>query len=346
MMNLRKRAVVLFTAATMAAASLTGCGSFNNSDVVATVGDSTITAGAVNFYARWQQGAIEQSYGESMWSYEISSGTTYEDTVKEGIVDTFKQMCILEDHMAEYNVTLTAEEEAKIAETAKAFMDANSAEVNEKVSATEDVITEVLRLFTIGSKMSDAMTADVDTEVSDDEAAQKAMVYVAFPFTITNDDGSTTQLSESELELLKKEAENFQKEAKDAKDFSALAEENKYSPVKATFDSESTSPASELIKAADALKEGECTGVIETDSAYYVAKVTSLLDKDATETKKEQIVTERKNEAFTAIYEEWEKDVEFKLNDKVLAKIDFTKLGITFPEKATTDDTSEDTVAE
>lgn len=342
MKNLKKKAMVLVTAATMAVTSLAGCGSINNSDVVATVGDSKITAGVVNYYARWNQASMEAYYGGDLWGYEVAAGTTYEDTVKEGIVDTLKQMYILEDHMSEYNVTLTADEEAKIAETAKKIVDANDAETNKVISANEEVVSELLRLFTISNKMREAMVADVSTEVSDDEAAQKAMLYVSFPFSTTDESGNSKELTDDEKAALKIEAEQFAAGAKDAEDFEKYAEDAEYKATKLTFDSETTSPAEELITAADALNEGECTDVIATESGYYVAKVTSLFDEEATATEKENIVAGRKNDRFEEIYKEWEEAAEYDLNQKVLNKIDFVKVGVTFPSDDTTDTTTEE----
>ena len=55
----------------------------------------------------------------------------------------------------------------------------------------------------------------------------------------------------------------------------------------ATFDSESTSPDKDLIAAADALaNEGDVTDIIETENGIYIAKLTSLLDREATDSKK------------------------------------------------------------
>ncbi len=66
----------------------------------------------------------------------------------------------------------------------------------------------------------------------------------------------------------------------------------------ATFDSESTSPTADLVKAADALEEGDVTGIVESDNGIYVAKLTSNLDREATDAKKESIVEERKQEQY------------------------------------------------
>ena len=52
------------------------------------------------------------------------------------------------------------------------------------------------------------MTADVDTEVSDDEAAQKAMKYVFYSYTKDEND-STSTMSETEKTEVKKKATDF-----------------------------------------------------------------------------------------------------------------------------------------
>ena len=76
----------------------------------------------------------------------------------------------------------------------------------------------------------------------------------------------------------------------------------------------STSPNSDLIAAADALvNEGDVTEVIETDNGLYVAKLTSLLDREATDSKKASIVTERKQEKYDEVLKGWKEDTKIKV---------------------------------
>lgn len=96
-----------------------------------------------------------------------------------------------------------------------------------------------------------------------------------------------------------------------------------------TFDAESTSPNEELIKAADALEEGGITDLIETDSGCYVAKVTSLLDREATDARKDTIVQERKDELYNTTCERWRKETEITVHEDVWKKIDFKDLTVT-----------------
>ena len=65
MVRLAKRLAVLAVAGTLTATSLTGCGTINTDETVATVGDEKITLGVANFYARLQQAQYETYDGNN-----------------------------------------------------------------------------------------------------------------------------------------------------------------------------------------------------------------------------------------------------------------------------------------
>ena len=93
-----------------------------------------------------------------------------------------------------------------------------------------------------------------------------------------------------------------------------------------------------LIAAADALtNEGDVTDIIETENGIYIAKLTSLLDREATDSKKESIVSERKKEQYDSLLEQWKKDTKIKEEKKVWKKISFEKQGVTIKTSDTSD---------
>ncbi len=54
-----------------------------------------------------------------MWSSDLyNNGTTMEDNTKNSVIEMIENLYILQNHMADYNVTLTDDETAKIAEVA------------------------------------------------------------------------------------------------------------------------------------------------------------------------------------------------------------------------------------
>lgn len=335
-----KRAAV---AGVLAMSLLTGCGSVDNDDIVAKVGKDEITVGMANFYARMQQAQYETYYagamgttGEDMWEQEVDEkGTTYEESVKESLLTSLENLYLLKQHASEYEVIVTEEEQKKIQEAAVKFDEDNSLEGKEAVSGYKKYVEEFLRMATIQQKMDAPMKAGANEEVSDEEAAQKSMKYVYFPYSITDADGNTTDMTDEDKAELKKKVQEFADnlKASEAKDIDAAAAAGGDEVRSTTFDAESVSPDAGLVKAVDALTaEGEVTGVIESDYGLYVGKLTSFLDREATDQEKINIIEQRKQEQYDGLIETWRKETEIEENQKVWNKIDFKRLGVTIRE--------------
>ena len=358
MVHFGKKAAVLTAAGVLAATAVTGCsGSINTDAVVATVGDDEISLGVANFYARMTQGQYETYYasmmgttGDAMWTQEAGEDQTYEESVKDGLLENLENMYLISQHAADYEVSLAEEEEDAIAEAAAQFDEDNTDEAKEAVSGYRKDIEEFLRLATIQTKMDSKMREGVDEEVSDEEAAQKAMQYVFFSYTTTDDSGNTTELTDEEKESLKTDAQSLADRVNAGEDISTVAEELGQTAYDLTFDSESTSPNEDLIAAVDAFDtEGQVTDVIEADDGLYVGRLTSLLDRDATDQKKETIIEERRQEQYDSLLEEWRNDTDIQVDEKVWDKVDFEDTGVTIitseteEETATDEDSTEDT---
>ncbi len=198
-----KRILAAGVCATMTMGLLTGCSS-SIGKTVAKMGDAEITLGEAEFMLRYNQ-AKTQGYlgalfgeGSNVFQQDLTgSGQAYGVTMKESVMNDLKDMILMEQHMSDYNVELTDEEKAAIEETAKEFLAENSKDVLKALAATEETVTRVLTLYTIQSKMQTAIEADVDTEVSDDEAAQKSIQYVYFTIPETESEAEETTEAES-----------------------------------------------------------------------------------------------------------------------------------------------------
>lgn len=338
MLHSGKRAAVLTVAGLLAAGTLAGCsGSINTDAVVATVGDEDITLGVANFYARMTQGQYETYYagmmgmtGEVMWAQEVEEGKTYEQAVKESIMTELENLYIIAQHAADYEVSLTEDEQGAIREAATQFDERNSDETKEAVSGYRKDIEKYLELFTIQNKMESKMKEGVDEEVSDEEAAQKAMKYVYFSFSSTDDSGNTVDLTDEEKEALRDDAQTLADRVKDGEDMTEVAEEMGLTVNDLTFDEESTGPNEDLVAEVDGFtEEGETTGPIESDLGIYVGQLTSLLDRDATDQEKNNIVEERRQEQYDSLLEEWRDGVKIEVDEKAWDKIDFNETGVT-----------------
>ena len=339
---MKKRALILALAGIMAA-SLIGCGSRKDDAVVVKAGDEEITAGVANFYARYTQAQYETYFasylgGDDMWSRNASDGKTYEESIKKTLLDDLKNMALLEEHMKDYDVKLTKADKKAINDAAKEFDKANSQKKKDKVSGSKENVKRVMTLMAIEQKMRAAIVADANVKVTDEEATQKHMQYVEFDYSTTSDSSSSsdTTVSEAEKKKTKETAEAFAKGAKTAEDFAAYATEQGTEAKDATFDSDSVSPSKEVVKAADKLGEGETTDVIEGDTACYVAKVTSLNDKTATETKKQSMITDKQDKYYKKVLKKWKKEEKITVHKGSWNKISFTKLSVKAKDTSTT----------
>ena len=352
MIRFGKKAAVLTAAGVLAAMSITGCSSSIDTDeVVATVGDEDITMGVANFYARMMQGQYETYYaqlmgttGEDMWAQEVSDGVTMEESMKDSVMTTLQNMYLISQHASEYEISLTEDEQTAIEEAAQQFDADNTDEAKEAVSGYRQDIEKYLELATIQNKMIPKMQEGVNEEVSDEEAAQKAMQYLFFSYTTTDEEGNSVDLSDEEKATQKTNAQSLVDRVRGGADIETVASELGVTVNTLTFDSETTSPNTDLIAAADALEnEGDVTDLIETDSGIYVGRLTSLLDREATDQEKENIISERQNEQYNSLLEEWRDATEISVNDNVWDKVNFTDQGVTITtseEAESSEDTS------
>ena len=269
-----KRILATGMCVAMTAGLLTGCSS-STDKTVAKMGDTEITLGEAEFMLRYNQ-AKTQGYLGAMFGGETNvflqdltgSGQAYGETVKESVMNDLKEMTILEQHMSDYNVELTEDEKSAIEEAAKEFMAANDKDVLKEMAATEETVTRILTLYTIQSKMETAIEADVDTEVSDDEAAQKSIQYVYF--TIPETESETEDATDA-----------------DSEDAGEAATETESEAASETGSEEATEAVSETEseEASEAASEAESEEVTEAASENETEEATEAETEESAEKK-------------------------------------------------------------
>lgn len=330
-----KNIAVLALAGTMAASiMLTGCGNRIDQDAVAaTLGDKEISLGLANFMAQYQAVTYDSYYmsyyGEDMWSQDLSgSGSTMTDQVKSSVMDQLETDYLLEQHMSDYKVEITDDEMTAIQNTAKQFMTDNEGDAAKTMGATEEYLTEMLRLSLIQQKMEAAIEAEVDTNVSDEEAAQRTFSYI----NVTTDgyydaNSKYVAYTDDEKAALPDKVKEMAAAAKT--DFEGAASQYGYTVSTYSYGSDTTDDSMDqaVLTAASALKEGEISDLITTDSnGYYVIRLDSEFDRDATDKEKETIVSQRKSDHYTEVTDAYKKDAKWTVDDDAWAKVNFDEL--------------------
>ena len=322
-----KRLAALVLAGAMCITSLVGCGVKPN-ETAATLGETTVTAGLVNFVCKYQKASIDDDYvayfGENFWQQDLYGyGTTMEEELKTSVMEAFHELYTVKAHMADYNVALTDEETAAITKAAQAFMAANSEAAIKEFGATEEIVTEVLTLYTIQAKMYDAIIVDTDRNVSDEDANMRGITLVEIGIAGEYDEkGTYKKYTEDEIKAIKLTAEKIVTESSSV-GLTQAAKDNKYEAADTAYNKKDTSIDKTLLEALNALKEGETSKVIATTSTLYIAKIDEEVDAKATEENREAIIAERESKVYSDKLKEWQKDDGWKVNESVVEKIDF-----------------------
>lgn len=345
-------------AGALGAASLTGCSSpMDGTQPLLTSGEDTVTVGTGNLMLRMNQATMLSYYSmmggstTGLWSQDSGDGETYGDTTKASILDELENMLVQKRHAADYDVSISEEEQGKIEEAAQAFMDANTEETIQNLSVSQSDVETLLELYTYQTKMYDPMVADVDTNVEDSEAAQSRITYCRIDISDTqNEDGTTTPLTDEEKQEKKDQAQalldKLQASADPASaDMDALAKEvnEDLNAVDNTFGDDDTLLDDKLKEAAKTLQDGQVYGeVVEGENAYFVVRMDSVLDREATDAEKENIVSERQQNAYNDLLDQWKDDADITVNNREWDKVTLTDNEQYTIKQPETEDTTED----
>lgn len=362
-----KNAAVLSAAAVIVAA-LSGCSGRLPSSVedyketqVASYGETKIYLDEVNLMLRLEQYEYEPMYkaymGEDVWTQEMVEGYTMEDSIKEAVMSQVMQTYVLNEHAAEYNVSLSEEDQAKVDEATAQIMENMTGKLLEATGATEELVRSVVEKNALANRVYEAVIAQANTEVSDEEAAQVTaeFILVAEPEeeeTETSGEGSTetteaetaaeeTTAAETETaavdpevtanEILER-AQSGESMADIATDLGLTRAENSYGKNDDTL----TGVGAEIIKmATDEYKVVTIDGV----GSYAVHCITDF-DEEKTAEEKQSIIEERRDETFSEVYSGWEKQ-EFEVVEGVWNAVSMADVPVTETTEAQTESSTE-----
>ena len=308
-----------------------GCGKVDGTKTALAVGDEKVSLGTAGFFLRYQQASTTymlKQYGLSsgtFWSNQYSAATssqdamTYGDNLKNSVKDTIVQDVLLRAHASDYRVTIPDELATQIEDAAKTTYEKNQKKLD-KMGVSQDNIKEVLELQTYQQLMFEPMTADTDTNVTDDEAKQSSITYARIALTKTDSStGTTTDATDDEKATYKKELEELLTQVKDSGDVANADMKTMASNLDSTniacttysYGADDTVMPDSVIDAANSLSDGEIyDGVIDTGDYYYLVRMDKTFDKDATESKKQDIVSQRKQTNYNKKLQEWKDAVQ------------------------------------
>lgn len=333
----------LLLSGVMAASVLAGCGSMDKAATAATFDEEKVSLGLANFAARLQQASYDDFYvayfGEEVWSSDLyGNGTTMQDSIKNDVMESLFAMYTLKAHAAEYGVELSEEDQTAIADAASAFIAANSQDALDVLGAEQAIVEEYLTLATIQSRMREAIVADADTNVSDEEANTGAYSYVRISKkTYTDADGNAAEYTEEELGELEETVGLFAREAKTGT-LEDAAEQYSYTVNNGTFTASDEAVDETVLAVLKELEEGAVSDVIDTENNYYVVRLDAKTDAEATEATRENIIAQRESDLYKEVLDGYKEGHVWTVDEKVWEKVSFDNLFTTVQATESTED--------
>ena len=343
MKNSAKKAAVTALVCVTAAGMMAGCGNkkLDGTKTAVTVNKQEIPLGVVSLAARMQQAQAEAMYkmylggGDDMSICSTKKGDDSDETYGENAVTTtvesIEKMCLEKEHASEYDVEITEDEQKALEEAAKNFIAANSEETIAELAVDEDMVKTFLELETYDVKMKEAIEATADIKLDEKEYQQMAFSYASVRVSGDN-------LTDDDIKTNKENIQKFFDKIKEdpTADFSTLGDEiskdmTATSGTCPTYEEGDDSAANgdaypdDVRNALRKLEEGELNSeIIKTDSIWYVVRLDSKDDENATDSKKESLTSTKKDDFYNDTTDGWVKKADIKEESKLIKKIKIT----------------------
>lgn len=325
----KKKVMAILLSAAIAASTFIGCGTdkakdYKDTDTVMFIDkDNKIDYATACTYTRMMQ-AETYSYMQSMlqrfnssavdvdmWSQSLEDTDedskkykTYGEQFKGNTLDSLKSLLLDKLYGSkEYEVTFTDDDKKECESVADEFIEKMSKDDLKAMHASKKTMMNVLELMTYETRVKNAIESDVDTKVSDDEAGQSTFSYV--------------EIKKKDAKKKEKKIKSLIKKVEAGTDISAAASDAGFTAQSVTFttaDPEYDEYGKEMLKKVSKMKDGECDSYKDAKGNTIILYMQSVNDQSATETKKDDIISDRKDKAYEDKLDEWKDKKKVTIN--------------------------------
>ncbi len=285
-------------------------------EAVVTVDGEEVGYREAMLYLQAAKREYENAYGEEIWQYILTEdGGTLGEWVKNSTLEQMIYVKIVCAQAKRLGIELDSEEKNRVAERTEEYMGKAEYSTLALYGIARKDVERVYTDTALAQKIYDSVTLNVDTDISDTEAAQKHIQSLMLKNYHEDELGNRASLTVQELIATLDRFDSLYAEAQTTKDFYSLAFAN--TDDKQYLDmmvGEGDLP--EEFAAAYNLAAGEAMQ-LRTDNGYYIFYCVSEYDEDATIAKKEELIALRQEEEFKKLYADWRGEAKVEMNDVV-----------------------------
>ena len=314
----KKKVMAILLSTAIAASTFIGCGAdkakdYKDADTVMFIDkDNKIDYATACTYTRMMQ-AETYSYMQSMlqrfnssavdvnmWSQSLEDTDedskkykTYGEQFKGNTLDSLKSLLLDKLYGSkEYEVTFTDDDKKECESVADEFIEKMSKDDLKAMHASKKTMMNVLELMTYETRVKNAIESDVDTKVS-------------------------VEIKKKDAKKKEKKIKSLIKKVEAGTDISAAASDAGFTAQSVTFttaDPEYDEYGKEMLKKVSKMKDGECDSYKDAKGNTIILYMQSVNDQSATETKKDDIISDRKDKAYEDKLDEWKDKKKVTIN--------------------------------
>lgn len=261
--------------------------------IVLVVGKDKVPLKKAYFLLKYQQSIMQNMlsgvYGVDWYKMETEEGRTFEDEMKDGVMNLLVRMSLTRQNQKELGIRISEDEKKAIEAAADEFINSNSDEALEAMMADRELVEEILTDYTLLSKMIRTVTKD--TKVTYGEAKTYTYIYGSF----SEDYFSLLSEMEEEDETMIETFHAIRQSAVKDSDFSQAAANNGYGAriARHTYFAENDGDAlAEFNKVMDGLKAGELSEVttIGDNQGIFLGCMEAEVDEENLEEAKQSFL--------------------------------------------------------
>lgn len=270
-------------------------------------------------------------FGNQIWDVPLEDGTL-EDGYKDTILARIAQIKAMNLMAKEQGVALDDDENAKVLAAGKDYFASLSGPEIVYLDIDLDTINELYREFAVADKLYQTITADINPEISDDEARTITVRTILIKTYLTDMSGNKVEFNEEEKKGAYQRILDIKRRIDEGESFEVLASD---------YNEDTNSEYSfgwgvmpeEFEKAAFNLGVGEVSDIVETEYGYHLIQCVTTFNPSETDANKEKIVMQRRQEAFEEVYMQFVSTVTSNLNKPLWDSITYDKnSGVTTSE--------------
>lgn len=318
---MKKKIVALGLVVALSVSSLTGC-SFNSKTPV--IG-KIVGLGSSEMFKIDKEVCSKQEYmlvlmdtagtykadfgGKVDWNAKVSDNQTLQSYVMQKVKEDITVQYTLASMAKERNISLSTDESSMIKTKVAEYYKSLTSQEKEYTGASQENVESLYKNYYLADKVYDALVAEADAKISDEEARVMKIQYIRMNTDNTKEDKIKSTLK-TVTDLVKGGYQTFAREAKQYSEDNVFEKILKKNEATKTYE-----------KSAFNLSNSEISSIIQDGKDYYLVYCVNSYLKAETEKNKEEIIKNAQQTYFNDKYSKYLKDIDVDFNDDQAKKI-------------------------